>query len=242
MKRRVCRLAIAASCAAAALGLAAASAQAAVPTTTLSASSVKATSAVLNGTIDTGGNEVLWQFQYGTSTMYGKTTPAEVIPAGSDRVGVGFTAANLRPNTKYHFRLVTTQESGSSAYGVGFGAGNDVTFTTKKAGRLTLGTTKLTVHKGIISVPLSCASTLVCRGKLTLTMRVKLGKHFRTLTIAGKTFTIRSGRRQTVKPRLSHGAISRLRRARHHRLGARLGAKFSTGQPSLSRAITLTLR
>jgi hypothetical protein len=225
MHNRICRLAVIASCVAAFPGLAAASAQAAVSADTLPATSLASTSSVLNGSVQTGGDQVLWQFQYGTNTGYGKTTSAEVIPAGSGRAAVSFGITNLRPNTRYHFRLIATQEGGGGPYsGLAIVSGKDVTFTTNRRGSLTLGSTKLAVSKRTVSIPLKCASTQHCQGRLTLSIRVKLGKHFGTLTIASKAFTIRSGRGQTLKPRLSSAGILRLRQAPQRRLGVTLSA------------------
>jgi hypothetical protein len=90
------------------------------------ASDVKASSAVLVGTIDTIGDQTTYRFEYGLTDAYGNTAPAgaEGI-AGNDRTPRTFTRsiAGLMPGTTYHYRLVA-QNSGGQA------AGADRTFTT----------------------------------------------------------------------------------------------------------------
>jgi hypothetical protein len=78
------------------------------------ATNVTATGATLNGTVDTAPATV--SFDYGTSTSYGLSTPAEAV---SSPGAVSATVSGLTAETTYHFRLRVN--------GV---AQNDVTFTT----------------------------------------------------------------------------------------------------------------
>jgi hypothetical protein len=98
------------------------------------ASSVQATSATLNGTVNpngialstTGGCE----FEYGTSTSYGTTVQCDQLPGqigtGTSPVPVTATITGLQGNTTYHFRLDATNAGGASQ-------STDGTFTTLAA-------------------------------------------------------------------------------------------------------------
>ena len=64
--------------------------------------------AILNAEINPNFKDTTYQFQYGTSTKYGKTAPAHPADVGG---GVGDVLATtpiggLKPNTTYHFRVV----------------------------------------------------------------------------------------------------------------------------------------
>ncbi|MBA7633358.1 hypothetical protein ES703_40924 [subsurface metagenome] len=89
--------------------------------TTDAATSVKATTATLNGTLDDDGEAACdCGFEYGETTAYGTTTPTE-----SKETGETFSQAitGLDPDTTYHFRAIATNVVGTS-YGI------DETFTT----------------------------------------------------------------------------------------------------------------
>jgi hypothetical protein len=243
MRNHIRRIAIIGACGAALAGVVAGTAQAAVPTASAPASGISETTAVLNGTVTTGGAAVGWQFQYGTSTTYGKTTPAESIAAGKGTVSVSATVTGLNPATAYHFRLATQSGNGSTYYPLVVTFGQDEAFTTSGPGKITIpGGTKLSSHKGVVSVTLTCASTQTCKGKLTLTVRVRIGKKFETLTFASQSFSIPAGGKLTLKPKLSKAALKLLKLAHGHHLKIKLSAKFSTGQPKLTKTVTLTLK
>jgi hypothetical protein len=81
--------------------------------TTDPASDLTETSATLNGTIDPGGIDSSYRYEYGLDTNYGSTTA--LVGAGS---GNGANAApqgvvGLDPNTTYHYRIVGSNSSGS---------------------------------------------------------------------------------------------------------------------------------
>ncbi len=95
--------------------------------TTGSTSSVKRTSATVHGTVKPNGYSATYQFQYGTSTAYGKTAPATPASAGSGSGAVTVSAAltGLASGKTYYYRLV--------AYSLGFTVtGADRTFKTAK--------------------------------------------------------------------------------------------------------------
>ncbi|MEA2272428.1 MAG: hypothetical protein QOI98_1136 [Solirubrobacteraceae bacterium] len=101
-----------------------AQAQQATPTvTTGGATSVKQHSAVLNGTVRPNGANTTWYFQYGTTTAYGNHTNNRTVAAGQGTQSVSRTINGLVSGTKYHYRIVANNSSGTSA-------GVDKTFTT----------------------------------------------------------------------------------------------------------------
>lgn len=87
---------------------------------TLQASSILASSATLNASIDPNGANTTFYFQFGLATDYGNTTTS-----GSTTVllDVGDPISGLVANTVYHYRIVANNQGGTSY-------GNDLTFTT----------------------------------------------------------------------------------------------------------------
>jgi hypothetical protein len=79
-----------------------------------SASSVSATSATLNGTVNPGSRATTWYVEYGTSTSYGTKTPARDAGAGTATVNVSAPVTGLRTGRTYHFRVVATSDAGTS--------------------------------------------------------------------------------------------------------------------------------
>jgi phosphodiesterase/alkaline phosphatase D-like protein len=90
----------------------------------VSSSVVRQTSATLNATIDTGGAETSYRFEYGTSTAYGTSIPvadASIGPEGP--VVVGQELTGLQPETTYHYRVTASNTAGHLT-------SSDETFTT----------------------------------------------------------------------------------------------------------------
>jgi hypothetical protein len=209
----------------------------AAPTTT-AATGVGLSTATLNGSIQTAKLATLWQFQYGTSTSYGKTTPANSIPGGGSTVLVSTGINGLKPNTKYHFRLIAQTGSGTG-YPIVVTHGADMTFTTKPT--VTFSSTTLTVKNGSTSLGVKCSSRPTCKGKLSLTASLKVGKKHQNITFGGSSFNIKNGKKSTLKFKLSGKGLAALRKARHQRLKVNLLIKFSGHQPMLSKTVTLAL-
>lgn len=95
---------------------------------TLSASSVTASSVVLNGTLNpnssAGGSSTTGSFEYGLSTNYGSSSPsAPPVVNGNASTSVTASVSNLAPGMTYHFRVTGTSSVGTTN-------GNDLTFTT----------------------------------------------------------------------------------------------------------------
>jgi hypothetical protein len=102
-----------------------ASASAALPSaSTGAARSVTASSATLNGTVNPNNEPTTYFFQYGPTAAYGSQTPAQGPTAAVRRnTPVSAAITGLAAGTRYHYRLVATNASGTRM-------GRDRTFTT----------------------------------------------------------------------------------------------------------------
>jgi phosphodiesterase/alkaline phosphatase D-like protein len=89
------------------------------------ASSITASGAVLNATVNPRGAASTWQIEYGTTTAYGQSLPVTPGDAGNGTaaVNVNVPVTGLQPNTVYHFRVKATSTYGTSN-------GSDAVFTT----------------------------------------------------------------------------------------------------------------
>lgn len=228
------RLSLTALIAAATLALTAAPA-AATSAATSPATGVTGSTAILNGAIVAPGPFTIWQFQYGKTKSYGKTTKAVPVAAQSGTVFVSQQVFNLSPGTTYHFRLVSISGNGTTAYPIKSSFGADLTFTTKRTGKLVLLRSKLSVSGGHVSIPLKCRSNHRCKGTLSITAT----RNGQKRTCVTKGFAIAAGRKRTLHPRVSRGCRAFLRRAHGHRLHAGFQASLTTRQAGVSRRVTL---
>ena len=73
---------------------------------------VTPTSVVLNGRVNPRAAETTYFFQYGTTVLYGATTPAASAGAGNGPVRIAVPVGALAPATRYHYRLVATNARG----------------------------------------------------------------------------------------------------------------------------------
>lgn len=87
------------------------------------ASSIRDTTAQLNGTVDPNGLATTTTFEYGTSTAYGTKTAVKSAGSGTSARSVSAGVTGLAGATTYHYRLVATSAAGTTA-------GADQTFTT----------------------------------------------------------------------------------------------------------------
>lgn len=86
-------------------------------------------SAELRATVNPESIETTYQFEYGSSDAYGSVFPAAPVSVGDGRadVAVARTIGGLQPGTTYHFRVIATNDAGTTA-------GPDQTFTTAVPG------------------------------------------------------------------------------------------------------------
>ena len=86
--------------------------------------SIKSTTATLNGTVNANSQSTTVIFEYGKTTSYGTTVIANPnTVTGNSETPVKYNLTGLDPNTTYHCRVVATNNSGTSE-------GEDVSFTT----------------------------------------------------------------------------------------------------------------
>ena len=123
--------------------------------TSLAATGITDTGAVLNGSVNAQGSGTTVVFEYGPTTAYGFTaaaTPATVTGTATTAVSAGL--GGLLSGTTYHYRVVGTAGGGTAR-------GSDLTFTTTtfaSLANLTLGTG--TLMPGFSRIRTSYAVTL----------------------------------------------------------------------------------
>lgn len=214
---------------------------AAMPTVrTGTAHSVTATSEMLTGTINDHGKTDQWQFEYGRTVKYGSGTSVHTLRAGTSTQVVSVLVKHLKPHTLYHFRLVAIAGSGAGATRV---PGKDAAFRSGGTGFLRLKATTLTARGGRLSVPLTCDSTITCRGKFSIGTRVRAARTHKLTTVVcvpGASFSIKAHQTHTVSAKLLRGCASVLKAKK------RVKAKFTSyprsGQHALIRTVTLVYK
>jgi plastocyanin len=90
--------------------------------TTNAATNVASFSATLNGSLNPRGTTTTVSFQYGLTTSYGSTTPAQTQTGNTSRP-ISANITGLMASRVYHFRIVAHNNGGTSF-------GSDRTFTT----------------------------------------------------------------------------------------------------------------
>jgi hypothetical protein len=93
--------------------------------TTGGVTAITPTTSTLHGTVDPNGTATNYVFQYGTTKLYGGTTPTTGAGKGSKAVKAAAAISGLAPATTYHYRLVGVR--GTTIY-----PGADKTFKTKR--------------------------------------------------------------------------------------------------------------
>jgi len=90
---------------------------------------VAAKEATLEALVNPKGEATSYRFEYGISTEYGSSVPAEAeqIGSGTYRVEVSQELTGLEPSTTYHYRVVAENAKGE-------GDGGDRVFTTRAEG------------------------------------------------------------------------------------------------------------
>jgi len=199
------------------------------------------TDATAYGYVTPQGENTLWTFAYGTSaTSYTNDSKPGAIVAGNSPVLVAAELPNLRAGTLYHYRLFALPyDSSGNPDWAHASWGADATFITTR-GTLNLLSTRLAVKRGSVSIPLQCASTLACAGKVYLNTRARVGGSLKTLLCATGRVGLAGEAKATVAARLSSTCLSLLRSARGHRLTATASGRLSSGQTPPAQTVTLS--
>lgn len=94
--------------------------------TTGAATSITASTATLNGTVDPNGRDTTFYFEYGASTSYGTKTAVKSAGSATTPQPESAAISGLQAGHTYHFRIVASSDAGESL-------GKDATFTTSSA-------------------------------------------------------------------------------------------------------------
>jgi hypothetical protein len=187
------------------------------------ASAVTTDSATVAGSVNPNGASVSASFQFGTTTAYGQSTPAQ--RTGPDNTVDQFSAplSGLPAGTTIHYRAVAVSDFGTFV-------GADQTFRTQPAaGQTSVGSAS--VLGTTAGVPVSCTGQPGASCQLTLVLTAneqfdgrRLGafharRHIRShhdSRVVGRTnVTLTTGQSQTVQVALNH-AGRELLEERHH--------------------------
>ncbi|MCW3015543.1 MAG: beta-propeller repeat protein [Solirubrobacterales bacterium] len=196
--------------------------------------------ATLGGTVDAGGATApSWHFEYGRTTRYGRTTPGGRLAPQRASASAHAVVGRLRPNTLYHYRLVVEAADGASGTTI-VGDGTDATFRTRSTGTLHVQSRAARVADTKITLVLRCASSIPCRGHLSLATRTHT-EHAHLVTISCGRGTLRLEARRTSRTPITVRPVCRslLRDSPSHRLTATLTSTLSSGQRTLATRIRL---
>ena len=215
-----------------------------VQASTQPAKPVLVTSATLHAALVTQGVAVSWQFVYGTNTHYAAGTLVRTIAAGGpSTVSVSQVLGNLKPGTKYHYRVAETAAATQFAPATTV-YGRDMTFTTPSTGKITLVHTRLTVgQRGSVAVPIFCQSPLACVGRFSISTTASIGHgaNRRSVPVLCNTSFIRvaAGRKQDVNVTVGKGCLSLLASAGSHQIKGTFTTRPRSGQHGLVESIIL---
>lgn len=179
--------------------------QQAVPLTTGAAIDVHSTFSEVQGGIPAYSETVTVEFQYGTTTAYGRSSAPQQIPATGLSSGITGTLLGLSPNTTYHYRLSVITSTGTLY-------ANDATLTTQPPARVTvsLGSQPLQVTHGRTQMSFGCRGELddICKGHMQLTATQTLHRHHRRVVIATAPFSASVGHDRPYPFQQGHGMVT----------------------------------
>jgi len=111
---------------------------------TEAATGVNGSEATLHGMVNPEGNQTSYDFEYGTSTAYGKSVPVPeaALGAGNNAIPVSQPLSGLEGSATYHFRVVANAGGGIVIDGA------DETFTTSAASPAIAGESVSGIKRG----------------------------------------------------------------------------------------------
>jgi subtilisin-like proprotein convertase family protein len=187
--------------------------------TTGDATGVSSGGATLAGSIDPGGAETTYRFEYGTTSAYGQTTATASAGAGNGAVGESAAVSGLAAATTYHFRIVAFRD------GVQVAAGADRTFTTASnvvSQPRPTPSVRFRTHRARVSARGAFVFAFDATAGFRGSVRFKLPKHGRTkaITFGRRSFTVPANGRVRLTIKLSRRALAQLRK--RHRIVVRV--------------------
>ena len=170
--------------------------------TTAAATSVTATSAVLNGSVVPGASPTTCSFAYGPTTSYGSLTNPQPVAAGTTSVAITATIGGLASATALHYQLVCNSATGTVT-------GADQTATTlPEPGRVAIAGRRLFISPtGVVGVFVACFGGSTCSGTLSL-------KSGNTTIAPSAHYSITNEKETVVFSKLTRSAFAQLK-ARH---------------------------
>jgi hypothetical protein len=212
-------------------------------TVTGGASGITTSGATVTGTVNPQGASVNVSFQYGTTTAYGQSTPAQ--KTGPDDAADTFSAAlaGLPAGTTIHYRALASSDFGTFA-------GADQTLTTASPpppppppppgpGHASAGHAKVSGKTAAVRV--ACTGG-TCHLRLSLTVTEKL-RHHRLIVVGvarSVNLTLSAGQVRTV--RLTLNGTGRHLLASRHTLKARLAVVQTDGHTRTVSQQTVTFK
>ena len=199
--------------------------------TTGAATAIGKHGGTLNGQINSGGQPTAYFFKYGKKRPLGNITAVQHVASNAS---VSAAISHLSPGTRYRYRLLAVNDSGSSL-------GTVHSFKTaghKARGALRLDGTKLKVKHRKVSATFTCASAKACRGSFSIVVRLGSKK---AVLAKGRFGQIRAHKRRTVEVTARPDGLAVLAKAPRHRAAGKLTARSRTGQRGLSRAVIVIL-
>jgi uncharacterized delta-60 repeat protein len=206
------------------------------------ASAVSESTATVSATVDPEGATATYEFHYGTSTAHRFSTPSTSLASGTAAAPVTAKLKHLKAATKYHYRVVATNPTGTSH-------GADGTFTTQRALKARLKGWPSVVMRseaagraGLV-LRVTCSHSCVAGGSVRVSKataaKLKLAARHRTL-YRGATKRRRAGL-AVVHLRLSKAGKQSLRHHRSFKATLTITARPVDGGPG-SHAWTKTIR
>jgi hypothetical protein len=218
--RRSARRALAVLIALAALPATASAAALTATTSPADPTTVTDTYALIGGIVNPGGTAASYQFEWGTTTAYGQTTPFTSAANGTADVPVDYSLDNLEPRTTYHYRLVATSTSNPSNRVVGA----DQTFTTTRSLALSILGSAIKLgkdHKASFGLKVVGPPDTTAEGLVTL--KAVIGTKAQTFAI--KSYAIDTGATKQLSVRVPAAVRKVLATKRHPKVRLRVSAK-----------------
>jgi hypothetical protein len=176
---------------------------------------------LIGGVINPKGVATSYQFEWGTTTAYGQTTPVTSAANGTAEVPVDFSLDALTPVTTYHYRLVAwaTADPANRILGA------DQAFTTTRSLAVSVPGHKAKLKGKKASFKLKAVGPPDTTADGIATIKAVVGKQVKTLAL--KTYSVATGTKKTFKVTLPASIRKLLAEKGHPKVLLRVSAKTS---------------